>query len=73
MIYSCTTCTSISDKKKTTLAIAKRSEEYSKAHKLTLAEDLLIEELEQRYSSDLFAIARVVFFLSLIEVQVVQV
>ena len=47
-IYTCTICTSISDKKKTTLAIAKRSEEYSKAHKLTLAEDLLIEELEQR-------------------------
>jgi hypothetical protein len=38
-IYTCTICTSISDKKKTTLAIAKRSEEYSKAHKLTLAED----------------------------------
>jgi hypothetical protein len=47
-IYTCTTCTSISDKKKTTLAIAKRSEEYSKAHKLTLTEDLLVEELEQR-------------------------
>ena len=47
-IYTCTTCTSISDKKKTTLAIAKRSEEYSKAHKLTLAEDLLVEEFEQR-------------------------
>jgi hypothetical protein len=42
------TCTSINDKKKTTLAIAKRSEEYSKAHKLTLAEDLLVEEFEQR-------------------------
>jgi hypothetical protein len=31
-IYTCTTCTSINDKKKTTLAIAKRSEEYIVRH-----------------------------------------
>jgi len=47
-IYTCTICTSINDKKETTLAIAKRSEENSKAQKLTLAEILLEEELEQK-------------------------